>query len=203
LKYPFYLFISFVFLSFQHAQAQAGPKGKITGQTVETTSQEIIPFSSIRLMGGEPSKVISGGIGNEKGQFSIEAPYGTYEIIIESVGFEAYKQANIRISKDQNSISLGKININTSSKTLAEVTVKGQKASMELALDKRIFNVGTDLANKGLPPRKFLAIYPRSKWMAKGPFVSEAAKTCASWWMENLPRWSASVEEDYLRYKET
>lgn len=160
MKYPFYLFFSLAILSFQLTKAQSGPKGKITGQTVETSSQENIPFSSIRLMGGEPAKVISGGIGNEKGQFSIEAPYGTYEIIIESVGFEPYKQANIQISKEQNSIALGKINIKTSSKTLEEVTVKGQKASMELALDKRIFNVGTDLANKGATASEILGNLP-------------------------------------------
>ena len=76
------------------------------------------------------------------------------------VGFEPYKQVNIQISKEQNSIALGKINIKASSKTLEEVTVKGQKASMELALDKRIFNVGTDLANKGATATEILGNLP-------------------------------------------
>ena len=38
--------------------------------------------------------------------------------------------------------------------------VKGQKASMELNLDKRIFNVGTDLANKGATASEILGNLP-------------------------------------------
>ena len=86
-------------LTFNSVQAQTGAKGKFTGKTIDETTQEIIPFSSIRLMSGNPQKAIAGAIGNEKGDFVVEAPYGTYDLIIESVGFEPITFKNQILSK--------------------------------------------------------------------------------------------------------
>jgi outer membrane receptor protein involved in Fe transport len=58
------------------------------------------------------------------------------------------------------SINLGAITVKESNQTLNEVVVKGQKASMELNLDKRIFNVGTDIANKGATASEILGNLP-------------------------------------------
>ena len=127
---------------------------------MKTTSLKIIPFSSIRLMSGNPQKAIAGAIGNEKGDFVVEAAYGTYDLIIESVGFEPITLKNQNLTKENPTVNLGTIKIKSSTKTLEEVTVKGQKASMELALDKRIFNVGTDLANKGATAAEILGNLP-------------------------------------------
>lgn len=158
-KSVFYLFAFYLFISVSiHAQSVA--KGKISGKTIEESTQEIIPFSSIRLMSGSPQKAISGAIGNEKGDFIVEAAFGTYDLIIESVGFEPLTLKNQSLLKENPTLNLGIIKIKSSTKTLAEVTVKGQKASMELALDKRIFNVGTDLANKGATAAEILGNLP-------------------------------------------
>lgn len=158
-KLLFYL-IALSLLMLNSLKAQTGEKGKFTGMTIDEKTQEVIPFSSIRLMSGNPQKAISGAIGNEKGEFSAEAVWGNYDIIIESVGFEPLTLKNQNVSKENPKLNLGIIKIKSSTKTLAEVTVKGQKASMELALDKRIFNVGTDLANKGATAAEILGNLP-------------------------------------------
>ena len=160
MKNSLFYWVALSLLTFNTSIAQTGAKGKLTGKTIDEATQEIIPFSSIRLMSGNPQKAIAGGIGNEKGDFVVEAAYGTYDLIIESVGFEPITLKNQILSKEKSSINLGTIKIKSSTKTLAEVTVKGQKASMELALDKRIFNVGTDLANKGATAAEILGNLP-------------------------------------------
>jgi len=81
-------------------------------------------------------------------------------LIIEIVGFEPITLKNQNLTKENPTINIGVVKIKSSTKTLAEVTVKGQKASMELALDKRIFNVGTDLANKGATAAEILGNLP-------------------------------------------
>ena len=111
-------------------------------------------------MSGEPSKVIAGAIGTEKGSFEVDVPYGTFDIVIESVGYEIITLKNKNISKDNPKINVGLIDLTPSIKTLGDIVVKGQKASMELALDKRIFNVGTDLANKGANAAEILGNLP-------------------------------------------
>ncbi len=146
-------------------QSQSPSKGKLSGQVIEANSTSPIPFSSIRIQTANPVKLITGAIANDKGEFSIEVAQGIYDIIIESVGFEAQTLKQVQISK---STALGQIQVKASTKTLAEVTVKGQKASMELALDKRVFNVGTDAANKGATAAEILGNLPSVQVSGEG-----------------------------------
>ena len=114
-----------------------------------------VPFSSIRLFKG--TALVTGTIGNDKGKFSLETAPGVYDLLIESIGYEPLKMAN---QSFMSSINLGTISVKESNQTLNVVVVKGQKASMELNLDKRIFNVGTDLANKGATAAEILGNLP-------------------------------------------
>lgn len=154
-------FLGINILSFGQNQS----KGKLTGQVVEANSNNPIPFSSVRIQTANPVKLITGAIANEKGEFSIEVNQGVYDIIIESVGFEATTVKGVQISK---TTQLGTIAAKASSQTLSEVTVKGQKASMELNLDKRIFNVGTDAANKGATAAEILGNLPSVQVSGEG-----------------------------------
>lgn len=135
-------------------------KGKISGSVLEENSKVALPFSSIRIFSISGNKLITGGISNDKGDFVVEVSEGTYNVLIESIGFESKQFKNIQINKNQSNQSLGQIFLTSSNKTLQEVTVKGQKSSMELALDKRTFNVGTDLANKGASAAEILGNLP-------------------------------------------
>ena len=155
------LFLGINLLSFGQNQS----KGKLTGQVVEANSNNPIPFSSVRIQTANPVKLITGAIANEKGEFTIEVNQGIYDIIIESVGFEATTMKGVQISK---TTPLGTISAKASSQTLSEVTVKGQKASMELNLDKRIFNVGTDAANKGATAAEILGNLPSIQVSGEG-----------------------------------
>ncbi|MCZ2488777.1 TonB-dependent receptor family protein [Aquirufa antheringensis] len=114
-----------------------------------------VPFSSIRLFKG--TSLVTGTIGNEKGKFIMEVAPGVYDLLVESIGYEALKMTNQSFTSSTN---LGIITVKESNQTLNEVVVKGQKASMELNLDKRIFNVGTDLANKGATASEILGNLP-------------------------------------------
>ena len=144
---------------------QNASRGKLSGQTIEANTSNPIPFSSIRIQTSNPIKLITGTISNEKGEFSIDVNQGVYDVIIESVGFEALSLKQIQVGK---STALGQIQIKASTQTLAEVTVKGQKSSMELALDKRIFNVGTDAANKGATAAEILGNLPSVQVSGEG-----------------------------------
>ena len=92
-----------------------------------------------------------------KGFKLLETAPGVYDLLIESIGYEPLKMAN---QSFMSSVNLGTISVKESNQTLNEVVVKGQKASMELNLDKRIFNVGTDLANKGATAAEILGNLP-------------------------------------------
>lgn len=137
------------------AQAQ---KLKLKGKVVEKGKGIGVPFTSVRVFAQGNQQLVTGGISNDKGVFNLEVGSGQYKLLIESIGFESKTIASINIEKSN--VDLGEIEVNPSQTELAEVTVKGQKASMELALDKRIFNVGTDLANKGATAAEILGNLP-------------------------------------------
>jgi len=149
-----------LFVSFCSLAQNTASKGRLSGSVLEENSKVALPFSSIRVFSTTSNKLITGGISNEKGDFSIDLPEGAYNILIESIGFESKQIKNIQINKNQTNQPLGQIYLASSNKTLQEVTVKGQKSSMELALDKRTFNVGTDLANKGASAAEILGNLP-------------------------------------------
>ena len=137
--------LSFLHQGFGQNSKMANIKGKI----IEAQSKAPLAYAAIRILKNSDSTLVSGGISDEKGQFSLEAPYGDYHAVVEFLGYQAIKIPSFSVSAGKNSLDLGQISLSASAKVLDEVLVTSEKSTMELALDKKIFNVGKDLANAG------------------------------------------------------
>lgn len=124
-------------------------QGKISGTIVDSQGGAALAFSSIRVLDLGSKKLVGGGLSDEQGKFSIAIPYGQFVASIEFVGYKPFETAAFEISKNKNSHDFGTIKISVSSQNLNEVEIRAEKSSMELTLDKRVFNVGKDLANTG------------------------------------------------------
>ena len=81
--------------------------------------------------------------------FAIDLDYGSYYTEIEFMGYESYLSESFSISKDNPVKDMGIIRLKHKAGTLSEVVVHSEKSSMQLALDKKVFNVGADLVNSG------------------------------------------------------
>lgn len=145
-----FLLLSGLFLLIQtFGFAQQNQKlGKVSGRLLDKSSKEPIPFGSIAIYSLQDS-LIDGSISGEKGEFEVRVPFGTYYGLIEFMGFESKKTASFSLSQANPNFNFGEIFIESTASDLEEVTVRGEKTLMELSLDKRIFNVGKDLANAG------------------------------------------------------
>ena len=137
--------LSFLSQGFGQNSKMATIKGKI----IEAQSKAPLAYAAIRILKNSDSTLVTGGISDEKGQFSLEAPYGDYHAVVEFLGYQAIKIPSFSVSAGKNSLDLGQISLSASAKVLDEVLVTSEKSTMELALDKKIFNVGKDLANAG------------------------------------------------------
>ncbi len=156
-----FVFLSGLFLliqTFSFAQQNQKP-GKVSGKLLNNSSKESIPFGSIAIYTLQDS-LVDGAISGEKGEFEVRIPFGTYYGLIEFMGFESVKTGNFSLSAQQPNFNLGEIFIESAATDLAEVTVQGEKTLMELSLDKRIFNVGKDLANAGATASDILMNLP-------------------------------------------
>lgn len=123
-------------------------KGKIRGTIVDSGSEEPLPFASIAIY-TEKDSLVGGGISDENGKYSVELPFGKFYALIEFMGYEAQKTKAFSLTREDQNLDMGEIGLATTASDLGEVVVQGEKTVMELSLDKRIFNVGKDLANAG------------------------------------------------------
>lgn len=163
-KYPFISLILIVFslsISAQKKQKKvkivndnseiSAEPGKITGRVVswQNNKEQAVEYASVSAFKGKDStKAISGGLTNAKGIFEIpDLSAGSYRIVIQSVGFQKWKSDKVKLQNSEE--NLGKIFLQTISKSLEEVTILEQKQEMTLSLEKRVFNVGANLTTVG------------------------------------------------------
>ncbi|NND08817.1 MAG: TonB-dependent receptor [Saprospiraceae bacterium] len=130
-------------------QAQSILKGQVYGVVQDSVSFANLEYATIQLQQAVDHSVVTGGITDQSGTFSVDVEQGSYYAVIDFIGYQQYKTEAFEITQDAPSVDLGVILIQQVVNTLKEVVVQAEKSTMELALDKRIFNVGKDLGNAG------------------------------------------------------
>lgn len=142
-----FLLLMPMLLTAEEAFSQA--TGEVKGKVVDSLSSTPLGFASIRIFETTEKKLVNGNITAESGEFSIDIPYGRYYVEIEFMGYKSHTTGVFSLSAQNPIHNLGSVKLTASVNTLEEVVVQAEKSSMELSLDKKIFNVGKDLANAG------------------------------------------------------
>lgn len=144
---PVFLFFFILLINSAHPLL-AQQKGKLRGTVQESGKSSPLPFATVGVYTQKDS-LIAGSIADEKGNFEVVLPLGTFYALVEYMGFESIKSSAFTLSARETAVDLGVLSLQSSTSDLAEVLVQGEKTLMELTLDKRVFNVGKDLANAG------------------------------------------------------
>jgi outer membrane receptor protein involved in Fe transport len=105
--------------------------------------------ASIQVYRIADKKLVSGKVSSDSGYFQINLPDGSYFAEIEYTGYNLYRIPSISITGNNAEYNAGVIRLVAAANTLDAVIVQAEKSSMTLSLDKKIFNVGKDLANAG------------------------------------------------------
>jgi outer membrane receptor for ferrienterochelin and colicins len=121
-------------------------KIKVTGKIVDKTSNQPLEYATITLKNTKIQKALTGGITNNKGEFEADVIPGIYDITIEFISF---KHIEIKGKNITEKISLGTIGLEEDASQLTEVVVRAEKSSVEIKLDKKVYNVGLDMMVKG------------------------------------------------------
>ncbi len=137
-----------LFLSF-YAAAQPGGKIRITGKTLDAQTGAPLGYSTVTLFTEADSLLVNGTITGDAGTFILEANPGRYFTKIEFLGYNTEYSGDIEVVAGASSLDIGAIKLSPGTTLLDEVVIQADKSSMQLALDKKIFNVGKDLANAG------------------------------------------------------
>ena len=118
----------------------------ITGQVLDQETNEPLEYATLVLQSVENPERITGGITDIDGNYSVETNPGTYNVSIEYISYKTYKKANQLLSKNTN---LGIIKLSLDVAQLDAVEVVGEKTTVEVRLDKKIYNIGKDLTTSG------------------------------------------------------
>jgi hypothetical protein len=136
----------FCFSAIALAQSPDAKKVKVTGTVIEKTTKQPLEYATVTFYLPNNTKVVSGGITDSKGQFAIDLNAGTYDVKVEFISFQASEIKQKSLTDDTN---LGTIALTEDPTQLQEVVVRAQATTVEIKLDKKVYNVGQDLLVKG------------------------------------------------------
>ncbi|MEY4660478.1 MAG: hypothetical protein RLZZ42_430 [Bacteroidota bacterium] len=119
----------------------------IKGTVLAAADSTPVGFASVLLK--QKDSLIKGYNLLADGRISIQALPGKYKLEIFHVTHEPLS-LNIQVRNGEAQLDLGAVFLKElKAKTLENIVVQAEKSSMQLSLDKKIFNVGKDLANAG------------------------------------------------------
>lgn len=140
------LLLLFVFLTALTTAAQNRAQSTVTGTVIEAATNTPLEYASIYAQNESNSNIVSGAMTDEKGHFSFDVPDGNYYIKIDFLGFKTLELKNISVQGDT---SIGVQKVQDDTQMLEEVTVIAERSTVDIKLDKKIYNVGQDMIVKG------------------------------------------------------
>lgn len=126
--------------------ASAQKEIKVSGKVIEKDTKVPLEYATIAFKSKKDNSVTTGGITNEKGEYNIDVPVGTYDISIEYIGYKTVTLPNKNLTSD---INLGTTTLALDVEALGEVEIIAERTTVEIKLDKKVYNVGKDLTVRG------------------------------------------------------
>lgn len=141
-----WIFAVLLTLTFFSNYAQSGPKVKVTGKIVEKATKQPLEYATVTLTLPNDTKPVAGSITDPKGEFTIDVAPGTYDIKLEFISFQPVVLKARAVTQNTN---LGNVELSEDAQMLNEVVVRNERTTVEIKLDKKVYNVGQDLMVKG------------------------------------------------------
>lgn len=140
------LFLTLLLVSTTAFSQVSLKKVNLSGKIIDKVSSAPIEFAVVTISKSDTKQVVNGGTADANGNFSIELNSGNYDIKFEFPGYKTQEKLNQNISVDTN---LGNILLETESNQIETVVIRGEKTTVDIKLDKKVYNVGQDLMVKG------------------------------------------------------
>ena len=118
----------------------------VKGRVFDNSTGHPMEYATVRACTLPDSTFVSGCITEPTGAFSMQLEKGRYVLEVQYMGFVT-KYKNVTLDGTKNTVDVGKINLSPDARMLNEVNVVAEQSTYEMTLDKRVFNVGKDVAN--------------------------------------------------------
>lgn len=120
---------------------------QVNGIVLEKSSNNPMEYCTVSIYNQNDSSLVTGTITNISGIFKLEINKpGTYFLKTSYIGFETLISKTFELNGKNSPIQIGKIYLNADAKLLKEVEVTGTKSTIRYEMDKKVIDVGKDIA---------------------------------------------------------
>src|SRR5690606_27786454 len=128
------------------AQFSFAQQVKLTGTIVDSESGQPLEYATVGVYSTTDNSVVTGGITDMDGKFDIDVAKGTYNIQFEFISYKKQTLSNKTISADTD---FGTLKLVVDVESLDEIEIIAEKTTVEIKLDKKVYNIGKDLTTAG------------------------------------------------------
>ncbi len=121
-------------------------KGSISGKVNDKLTSDPIAYATVVIK--EDSKVVTGGITDDAGNFEIKnLDPKNFSVEIQYMGYKTFiVSADLTSGKN---VSLGTIALEDEATKLSDVNIIAERSTIEQKIDRKVVNVGRDLTTAG------------------------------------------------------
>ena len=142
----YFTFLSFLFLLYMTPSYAQDGNITVKGTVLDQETNTPLEYATLVLQSVEDPGKITGGITDGEGRFNVSTTPGKYNLRVEFISYKPYVLAD----QDLNGpIDLGIIRLAIDATQLDAVEVVGEKTTVEVRLDKKIYNIGKDITTSG------------------------------------------------------
>jgi hypothetical protein len=134
--------LCFLLLLLPALKSFAQTEVKLTGRVIDEKTLKPLENAGIKLLSVTDQKMLKSTVTDSKGEFTLLTQSGRFNIKIEFVAYKTQLLENREITQG---LKLGDIILKEDVQLLKSVDVTAEKTTVELSLDKKVFNVGKDL----------------------------------------------------------
>ncbi|MFC7358453.1 TonB-dependent receptor domain-containing protein [Jejudonia soesokkakensis] len=141
------IFIALLFVATTQIFAQGQQSQTITvkGAVIEEGVNTPLEYATISFLDTN-NNIVTGGITDVNGKYSIEVPAGTYNVQFDFISFKSKTLSNQNLTRDT---TLPDVMLALDAGALDEVVVRAETTEVQVRLDKKIYNIGKDLTTSG------------------------------------------------------
>jgi len=132
------------------ASAQNTGGNSISGTVLNAESKAPLEYATVTIFVAGEKKPLTGTTTDKTGSFTLaDIPTGTFNIVIENIGFVPFTKSDLVLTKKDAIIDLKNISLSIEKTTLQDVTVVAKSRLIENRIDKMIFNAEKDVSSQG------------------------------------------------------
>ncbi len=145
LHYVLLFFLAGIATSYSQ-KPNTSKKVKVNGVLIDQSTKEPLEFATVSFISKQANAVPQGGITDIDGKYELLITPGTYDIKYEYITFKTITKNDVIVTDD---IDLGTITMSIDVAELDAAIVIAEKTTVDIRLDKKIYNIGKDLTVRG------------------------------------------------------